>query len=303
MNDDEMYERLPPAHPLARESYYGYTYEVYDEDYAYSPGPLPAPGSEGAAPPCPHANLLEHNDVNFQTCADCGVTCEVIEYSAEWKYYGARDNKHAKDPSRCHYSVSTSSRNIKKVLEQRKIKEATIAATIKKYDKVVGKTTVRGDKRNGIIVVCLWHSLREEGDVREIREVGDMFGLERKFVSKGLHAYSVAFPGDRTKTITPIDLFPRMLRRAQLSESLHAPIVALYRSIADKSCALNRSNPQSVVASLIWLFLCLHADVKREYDLNKRKYAQRVELSEITISKLAKEAAKGLASRPADLKI
>ena len=61
---------------------------------------------------------------------------------------------------------------------------------------------------------------------------------------------------------------------------------------------LGRSNPQSVAAAIVWLYLCLNPEVKAEHHLSKSLYAKRVSLSEITISKLAKESLKKLQENP-----
>lgn len=269
-------------------------------------GYAPEDGAE-----CHHPHLVDHHDLNFKVCASCGEAQEIIQYSPEWRYHGARDSKYAKDPSRCHFSsASTGSRNIRTTLDVLKFPEAIIAATdrkyqsvVRKYHSVVGKKTIRGDKRKGILAVCLWKALQEAEDVRELREIGQMLEVQRKHLSKGLTAYNLAYPQERTEIITPASLLPRILQRTQLAMALLPLVKKLYLQIAGTSCVLNRSNPQSVAAAIPWLFLCLNPDVKQKHGLNKRKYAQRAGLSEITITKLAKEAAKSLTAVPRNLKI
>lgn len=239
---------------------------------------------------CEHKVVMDTGD--FQVCTDCGDTKEVFSYDPEWRYYGAHDNKSSKDPSRCRYSSSTTSRNIKKALAIRKIPEAMVEATIKKYQTVVGSKTMRGEKRNGIIAICLWVSLRERGDCRTVTEVGSLFDLERKNLYKGLQTYSRAFPDDRTITVTPGDLLARTMKLADIRETHSAPLVELCRSLENRSQMLGRSNPQSVAAAIVWLYLCLHPQIKADHGITKSLYAKKVSLSEITISKLAKEAFK-----------
>jgi transcription initiation factor TFIIIB Brf1 subunit/transcription initiation factor TFIIB len=241
---------------------------------------------------CEHKVVMDSGD--FQVCTDCGDTKEVFSYDPEWRYYGVQDNRAAKDPSRCRYSSNTASRTIKKALEVRKISDAMVESTIKKYETVVGKKTMRGEKRNGIIAICLWVSLREIGDFRTVTEVGALFNLERKNLYKGLQTYSQAFPGDRTITVTPSDLLTRTIKLAEIQDSYKEELKKLCLQLENKSRMLGRSNPQSVAAAIVWLFLCLNPDVKAEHHLSKTLYAKRVSLSEITISKLAKESLKKL---------
>lgn len=251
-------------------------------------------GKEDAV--CEHKVVMDSGD--FQVCTECGETKEVFSYDPEWRYYGVQDNRSSKDPSRCKYSSNTASRTIKKALEVRKISEAMVESTIKKYETVVGKKTMRGEKRNGIIAICLWVSLREIGDFRTVTEVGALFDLERKNLYKGLQTYSKAFPKDRTITVTPHDLLTRTIKLAEIQESYCDPLKQLCLQLENKSRMLGRSNPQSVAAAIVWLYLCLNPEVKAEHHLSKTLYAKRVSLSEITISKLAKESLKKLQENP-----
>ena len=245
---------------------------------------------------CEHKVVMDSGD--FQVCTECGDTKEIFSYDPEWRYYGVQDNRSSKDPSRCKYSSNTSSRTIKKALEIRKISDAMVESTIKKYETVVGKKTMRGEKRNGIIAICLWVSLREIGDFRTVTEVGALFDLERKNLYKGLQTYSQAFPKDRTITVTPHDLLTRTIKLAEIQDSYTEPLKKMCLQLENKSQMLGRSNPQSVAAAIVWLYLCLHPDVKAEHHLSKTLYAKRVSLSEITISKLAKESLKKLQEQP-----
>ena len=245
---------------------------------------------------CEHKVVMDSGD--FQVCTECGDTKEIFSYDPEWRYYGVQDNRSSKDPSRCKYSSNTSSRTIKKALELRKISDAMVESTIKKYETVVGKKTMRGEKRNGIIAICLWVSLREIGDFRTVTEVGALFDLERKNLYKGLQTYSQAFPKDRTITVTPHDLLTRTIKLAEIQDSYTEPLKKMCLQLENKSQMLGRSNPQSVAAAIVWLYLCLNPEVKAEHHLSKTLYAKRVSLSEITISKLAKESLKKLQEQP-----
>ena len=243
-------------------------------------------------PQCEHKIVMSTGD--FEVCTDCGDSKEVLSYDAEWRYYGPQDNKSSKDPSRCRYSSTTTSRNIKKALEVRKIPDAMVEATIQKYHAVVGNKTMRGEKRNGIIAICLWVSLREQGDYRTVTEVGGLFDLERKNLYKGLQTYSLAFPQDRTITLRPVDLLARTMKLANIDHVHLEDLKKMFEQLENRSQMLGRSNPQSVAAAVVWLFLCLHPNVKAHHRISKALYAKKVSLSEITISKLAKEALKKL---------
>ena len=60
--------------------------------------------------------------------------------------------------------------------------------------------------------------------------------------------------------------------------------------LENRSALLNRSNPQSVAAAIVYLYLCLEPEYKEKLGMSKIKFAHIVNLSDITITKLGKES-------------
>ena len=61
-------------------------------------------------------------------------------------------------------------------------------------------------------------------------------------------------------------------------------VVELYNKTKNKSSKLNRSRPQSVASALTYYWIC-----SKKMDISLKKFAQKVDLSELTIQKNAKE--------------
>jgi hypothetical protein len=67
-------------------------------------------------------------------------------------------------------------------------------------------------------------------------------------------------------------------------------IIKISRSIENSSRLLKRSSPQSVASAIIYFYLCLNPEYKAELGLTKNKFAELALLSDITVSKLVREA-------------
>lgn len=237
---------------------------------------------------CPHLNITEKDDT--KVCNDCGVECEVMSYEPEWRYYGPTDNRITKDPSRSH-QVNIRTKSIDKTLRSKFVPESIRLFTYKKYLKIVGDETSRGTTREAIIAACLLHAYRENGDIRTAAEIRALMGnLEKKRMTDGLRRYYEVFPEDATKHVKAEDLIKRVLIKTGIDYSHYQKIMALCRYLNNTSKILNHSNPQSVASAIVFLYLCMFPKYKEEIGMTKAKFAEKVKLSDITVSKLAKEA-------------
>ncbi len=63
-------------------------------------------------------------------------------------------------------------------------------------------------------------------------------------------------------------------------------VINLYARIKNRSSKLNRSRPQSVAAALTYYWIR-----KKKLDISLKDFAKKVDLSELTINKNAKEVA------------
>jgi transcription initiation factor TFIIIB Brf1 subunit/transcription initiation factor TFIIB len=242
---------------------------------------------------CKHKNTFTTDD-NIQICKNCGCEIESLDFEPEWRYYGASDNKSSRDPSRCHRSKPVSKGGIEKVFIECKINNIPLALKNKtemKYKKIVGDETVRGRGRKAIVAACLLYVYRENNDVRTSEEVRSMFGLTKQQMSDGLTEYLRCFPDDRITSPKPIDLIPRLMRLTKIDMSHYKYILLIARCLDGVNRILNRSAPQSVASALIYLYLCLTPTLKESLCYTKTKFAKDVKLSDITITKLVKEAA------------
>jgi len=249
---------------------------------------------------CTHDRFIDSDGINI--CELCGCEIEKLDFQAEWRFYGASDNKTTKDPSRCHRSRETTKGGIDKVFQDSRLgylNQATRKKAEMKYKEIVGDETVRGKRRKSIVAACLLYTFRDEGDVRTSDEVRKMFcglngsgaGLTKQEMSEGLRRYHSVFKEDRTQHIKPADLIRRTMHLTKINISYYKYILRIAKCLEGVDSTLNRSSPQSVASAIVYFYLCLNPKLKNELGMTKTKFAKDVKLSDITISKLVKKTA------------
>lgn len=229
---------------------------------------------------CPHTNTVELNGATV--CTECGVEQSVLDSTAEWKYK-------ATESSRCYYSHP--SRNLKDVIDRLNLPSAIGERVEEKYRKVVGDKTIRGSSRSAIIAACLMYTYLDMHESRPPHEIAEMLNLDMKHLNPGLVEYHKAFPSDRTRHLTPADLIHRVMVLTGVPRAHYPYLLQMARYLAD-SPKLKRSNPWSVATAIVYLYLNMPiVPMERESAIDKITFSQAVGLSDITIIKLAKDAA------------
>jgi len=238
---------------------------------------------------CLHENKYE-DDSGLYVCTDCKAEFDVMNFEQEWKYYSDCGGS-IKDPSRCH-KVKSTGKSIEKVFQELQwdVPHAIVVHVEAKYNKIIGNETIRGKRRKAIIAACLLFAYREFSEHRTSDFVKNIFGLTKKQMSAGLTSYYDAFPEARTMTERPENLLKWILTLTGIDQAHYRKIVHICRFMENSSVLLKRSSPQSVASAVVYFYLCLNPDYKEVLGLTKNKFAEKVLLSDITVTKLVKEA-------------
>ena len=101
--------------------------------------------------------------------------------------------------------------------------------------------------------------------------------------------YLKAFPEARTKHITPDKLLSWIMKLSGVDQSHYRRILSITRYIISTSELVERSNPQSVAATIIFFYLCMY---KNKIGITKSSFAKKVKLSETTITRIVRKIAK-----------
>jgi transcription initiation factor TFIIIB Brf1 subunit/transcription initiation factor TFIIB len=245
---------------------------------------------------CEHINTVEDN--NIILCSDCGEELkQKISLEKEWRYYSGADNRHSSDPNRCQIR-KIDDKNIFKDVDSFNFSESIINKANDIYLQVTKKKKksptdadeykiFRGNHRRAIIFGCVFNAYKLSDKPQTCDSLIKIFGIDKKIGLKGLKHVNMNAPKRspvRTTYITPVHLLEDILNKFDANTEKKKQVIDLYDKIKNKSERIKRSRPQSVAASLVYYWICL-----KEIDINIKKYSEIVELSVLTINKLAKE--------------
>jgi transcription initiation factor TFIIIB Brf1 subunit/transcription initiation factor TFIIB len=185
-------------------------------------------------------------DCEMITCTFCGLeNNSIIDYHAEWRYYGLDDNKKSSDPNRCGipsnpiledsslgtvilgkgYEVfrklnswnglSYKQRSLIAILNKIALKanidnvpQSIIDSTINMYKIISQDYIKRGASRESLIAACFFNALRDKGMIRSTDEIAKLFDIKSKKLSKGCNEFTeLMFTKNReyVKNMKPIE--------------------------------------------------------------------------------------------------
>ena len=236
---------------------------------------------------CPHNDLVDENGVI--SCLECGEQIRTtIMHEKEWRFYGHSDSKRASDPNRVQMR-KVEDRNINKDVENMGFSETIVSRANEIYGQVTKGQIFRGDSRKAVIFACIYHAYKIAGNCQTPKNLMETFGLNKKNSLRGLKIVSVHAPQDspiHTTAITAVHHIHDVMTKFSATTEQKREVIELYRRTKNRSSKLNRARPQSVAAALTYYWICL-----KKMDISIKKFAQKADLSELTINKNAKEVA------------
>lgn len=239
---------------------------------------------------CIHLDTFQDEN-GLYVCRSCYREIEILDSEPEWRNYNSSG-----DSSRCNFPIDEC-KSIKETLNNENITvhDAVLKQIVFYYKTIVNNgdkhETYRGNNRKGIIAACLFHSYILYGEYRTIDHIRYMFGINKKTMTKGIRQFTTAFPDLKNKYIQPEDLIKWIMKLTGIGDEHYKAILTLTKYFRNSSETLKRSSPQSVASAIIYFYLCLYKDYRKQLGLTKNKFAEKAQLSDITITKLAREAA------------
>ena len=235
---------------------------------------------------CTH-NPVDDNGVIV--CLDCGrIIQKTIMHEKEWRFFGHSDSKRSSDPNRVQMRKSEE-RTIHKDVENMGFSENVVDIANKLYMQVTQGQIFRGESRKAVIFACIYHAYKILGKCQTPKKLMKVFNLSKKNSLKGLKIVSVYAPKDslvHTTTITPIHHINDIMNKFSATPNQKKEVIELYKRTKNRSSKLNRARPQSYACSLVYYYI-----LSKKMDISLKKFAQKADLSELTISKNAKEVA------------
>lgn len=234
---------------------------------------------------CLHLNVT--NEKGVIECIDCGEEIsKKIQHTKEWRYYGQSDSRHTSDPNRVQQR-KLEERNIYKDVENMGFSDKIISEANTIYFQVTQGKIFRGNSRKAIVFACIFHAYKLSGKPQSHEKLIGIFKLDRKTGLKGLKHVNIRAPKDsqiRTTYITPINLIEEIMDKFSATKEQKDEVIKLYYQVKNRSSKLNRSRPQSVASGIVYYWIC-----QKDKDITLKQFTKKVDLSELTVSNIAKE--------------
>jgi transcription initiation factor TFIIIB Brf1 subunit/transcription initiation factor TFIIB len=243
---------------------------------------------------CDH--IILSNDNGITSCLECGKEVEKnMFHDKEWRYYGQSDNKRTSDPNRVHIRKNEE-RTIFKDVENMGFGDKIVSLANQIYLQVTDGQIFRGNHRKAIIFASIYHAFKLNGKPQSHEKLIRIFELNRKLGLKGLKYISLHAPKEsniHVTYITPANIIDDIMDKFRATDEQKKEVIGLYNKIKNKSSKINRSRPQSISAGITYYWVST-----KNIDISLKEFAKKVELSELTISKIAKEIAVVLKATP-----
>lgn len=184
---------------------------------------------------------------------------------------------------------STSTRNIFADIYHLGFSSTIAHASNDMYIHVTDGKIFRGKSRRSIIFACVFHTFKEYKSPQSFERFITVFGIDRKSALKGMKTVDRYFTTKSLSELRTPDIITEILTRLEASNTQKTDILLMFDTIQNKSSMLNRSRPGSVAAGLIYYYII---KTRPNDPINIKMFATEVDLSELTIKKIAKEIEK-----------
>jgi len=242
---------------------------------------------------CSHPNTIVEG--SFTLCEDCGVKLSGgVSVEREWRHRSSNTN-------RCHIRKS-SDRGIYTDVQNMGFPEKIVSEANKLYLDVTAdrdkQKICRGSSRRAIIFACIYNTYKLNKQPLSCDTLMETFGLtkNKKVALRGLKYVNLHAPKNspiRTMYITPANLIHEIMNKFEAKEEQKQEVVDLYERVKGKSDKLRRSRPNSSAAALVWAWICL-----KGVDISISEFTSKVNLSELTITKLKNEIVRIVDNNP-----
>lgn len=231
----------------------------------------------------------EHIERINNICTECGMEVEPLKPNdKEWTFYGASDTKHSSDPTRCYIRRQTD-KSIHSDISHLEISEHIKDIANDIYKQACKEQIHRGAFRKAIIFASVYHAYKLDGNPQNCNSLIKLFNIKKKTGLRGIKYLNEHLPKTspiRTIYIGAEHLIREFMKKLEARDDQIQKVTTLYQQVKGQSEIINRSRPQSIAAGVIYYYILLQ---KKNIDI--KDFLRQVELSELTIRKIALECA------------
>jgi transcription initiation factor TFIIB len=154
-------------------------------------------------------------------------------------------------------------------------------------DDKIKNVIIRGNNRKGIMSACLYYGSKLQGFPISIKEIGELFEIKIKSVTKGCRKFMELMKANTLiKTmlsITPKDYIERFCNKLKLNKEQIEKIYKIAINVTQLNLASNHQ-PTSISAGSIMIFAHLY-----KMNIQKKMISELFEISIVTIDKIFKK--------------
>lgn len=231
---------------------------------------------------CKHAKTIEEDGLNI--CIQCGQEIDRrIIHDKEWRYY---NGSRMSDPNRAH-ARKTQDKNIQRDVVNMNFSDNVIDIAEELYIEVTNGKIFRGGSRKSIVFACIYHAYKILEIPKTPENLIPIFNITKKDGLKGLKMVNINISKNSKVHSTQLTL-PNIIRdmmKEITSKQEHVDeVIKLSELTLNRSSKINRARPQSVAASLIYLWI-----MKNNINITMDDLTSITNLSHLTITKNTKE--------------
>ena len=234
---------------------------------------------------CKHESVYRDH-TGIVLCSLCKTELESMDYSRrEWGY-----NVSA---VRCDMRGSKP-KGVRTVFEKHDLNVSSMMMDIieGKYRKILqseGIEFLRSEKRDSLVASSLFYTYQEFGEYHTLEYIENLFGLKKRAMSEAVRKYLETFPEARTNHTTPEKLIPWIMRLTGVDESHHRRILSIAKYFDATSQIIERSNPHTIAVSIVFFYLCMNQEYKKQIGMTKSVFASKVNISVISLIHTVRE--------------
>ena len=222
------------------------------------------------------------------------VLCSLCKTELEWMDYSKQEWMYDFSASRCDIRSRSKPKGVRTVFERHNLNVSSMMIDIieAKYQEILKfKCKNRGQIRTSLVATCLFYTYQEFGEYRTLDYIRNLFGLKKRAMTRGLEMYLEAFPEVRTNYITPEKLIPWVMRVTGVDESHQRRILSIAKYFGATSQILERCTSGVVAAGIVFFYLCMNQEYKNQIGMTKKIFADKVNISDISLIKIVREMA------------
>jgi len=239
---------------------------------------------------CTHEDII--NERGMSICSSCGEEIDQkLVFDKEYRYNAPSEMKNVIDPNIVHMQ-NQDQKGIFSDVEGLGFPDKIIREANRLYLKVsenkdVGTKIFRGNTRRSIVCACIFYAYKNLNMPMSHTNLVGIFQITNKAGLNGLKTVKLSISDKsiiQNTYITPFDLIEEIMNKFSATKEQKDEAKVIYSKIQNRSSDLNRSRPLSVAAGLVYYWNLLKG---RKIPL--KDYAEKVGLSELTITKVNKQ--------------